>query len=107
MIVDATLGAEVQQSAVNFSGVGDNTVVAGIALTRIKILQLFFVCSQATTIQFKSAATLLSGPLPLTANGSFFMDYIQCPLMCNSGDAFIINSSAGAVGGTIWFIQAS
>jgi len=105
MIGDATLGALAIQAPISFSGVGDNTVVSGLQGQIVKVLQLFLVCGSTTNLTFKSGSTALSGALAMLANGSMVLDYIQLPLQCLTGDSFIINSSAGSVGGTIWFIQ--
>lgn len=108
MIIDSTLGPDVQQAAINFSASGNNTVITGSPNTKIKVLQMFFGVGAADTIQFYSGSTAISGPITFAAAGSFFMDYIQLPLQTvNDGDSFIINSgTAVAVGGTVWYIQS-
>lgn len=104
--VDATLGASVTQAVVNFSASGNNIVIPGIAGKRIKVLQYFFVIAAATNLTFQSASTPLSGPLDFGSNAADVQDFIQLPLTCLPGDAFIINSSSAVqVGGTIWYIQ--
>lgn len=102
---DATLGASVQQATINFSTSGDNTIVAGTVGKSIKVLQYFFVLASASNLTFKSGSTSLSGPLDYPGAGSDVQDFIQLPLTCNQGDAFIINSSSAVqVGGTVWFV---
>ncbi len=104
---DATLGAQVQQAVVSFSGAGDNTVIAGVLGKTIKVLQFFAVIAAATNLTYKSGTTALTGEMDYISAGAQVQDFIQLPLTCFSGDSFIINSSAGVkVGGTIWFIQA-
>lgn len=102
---DATIGPEVSQAAVSFNASGDNTVVAGSLGKQIKVLQLFLSIGGASNITFKSgASTTLSGSLVNLA--TFFMDYFQLPLTCNTGDSFVINSSSAVqVSGTIWYAQ--
>ena len=104
---DATVGASVTQAPINFSGAGDNIIIGGVAGQRIKVLQFFFVIAAATNLTYKSSTTALSGPLDFSSVGAQVQDFIQLPLTCNLGDAFIINSSnAVQIGGTIWYIQA-
>lgn len=107
MIGDLTLSPLVQQQAINFTGVGDNIIIAGVAGKIIRVLQFFFVCSTATTLTYKSGSTPISGPLSFVSNGAQVQDFIQCPFNClNTGDPFIINASLSVtIGGTIWFIQ--
>lgn len=103
---DSTIGASVTQVPINFSGAGDNILVAGIAGKRIKVLQFFFVLAAATNLTYKSGSTVLSGALDFGSNAAQVQDFIQLPLTCNVGDPFILNSSAAvAVGGTIWYAQ--
>jgi hypothetical protein len=103
---DATIGAQVQQAAFDFSAAGDNIIISGILGKSIKVLQFFLVVSAATNIVYKSGSTLLSGKLEYSANAAQVQDFIQLPLTCNPGDNFIINNSAGIqVGGTVWFTQ--
>lgn len=102
--VDSTIGAQVLQAPLSFSGAGDNIVIAGVAGRSIKVLQLFLVIAGATNLIYKSGATALSGTLTFGSNAAQVQDYIQLPLTCNPGDNFIINLSSGVVvGGTIWY----
>ena len=102
---DATIGASVQQATVNFSSSGDNIVIIGVVGARIKVLQFFAVFAAATVITYKSGTTPISGPLVFPAASAQVQDFIQLPLTCNVGDAFVINSSAAVqIGGTIWYI---
>lgn len=104
---DATLGATVFQLPVNFSGAGDNIIIPGVAGKRIKVLQLFYVVAALTDITFKSAATALSGSLNYPAAAAQVQDFIQLPIDCNIGDAFVLNSSSAVqVGGIVWYIQS-
>ena len=104
---DATLGASVTQAAINFAASGDNIVIAGAAGKRIKVLQLFYVVGAITNITFKSGTTALSGALNYPAAAAQVQDFIQLPINCNVGDAFILNSSSNVqVGGIVWFIQS-
>ena len=43
MILDDTLGPQVTQIPISFSGAGDNVIVAGLLAKRIRVLQFFLV----------------------------------------------------------------
>jgi hypothetical protein len=105
---DATYGSPIQQAVINFTGSGDQIVVAGISGQVIRVLQFFIVLGASATLIYKSGATALTGPLSFLANGAQVQDFIQCPLNCLSpGDPFIINANnAVTVGGTIWYVQS-
>ncbi len=105
---DSTLGPQVLQSSIDFSGAGDNIAIVGSPKKIIKVLQFFFVLSAATNLIFKSAATALTGTMQYPSAGAQVQDFIQLPLTClQAGDGFVINSSSAVqIGGTIWFIRA-
>ena len=95
------------QVPINFTGSGDQILVAGVAGSKIAVLQFFFVVSATTTLIYKSGSTALTGPLSFLANGAQVQDYINLHLLCNDGDPFVINSSAAVtLGGTIWYAGA-
>jgi len=96
------------QTPINFTGAGDQTVVTGQVGTRIAVLQFFFVLSAAVTLTYKSGlSTMLSGPMPFLANGAQVQDFIQLPILCNVGDNFVINTSSNVtLGGVIWYALA-
>ena len=107
MIIDATLGALVVQSPLNFSGSGDVVVVPGLVGKLTKVIQLILVVGGPTTLTFKCDSGVISGPMPMLSNGSMVIDYIQVPITCyNPGESFIINNSGGvSIGGIIWYIR--
>lgn len=108
MIRDDTLGAQVIQASVDFSGSGDNLVIPGVSNKIIKVLQYFLVIAGQTTLTFKSASIAITGPLEFSGSSADVQDFIQLPLTClNAGDGFLINSSAAVqIGGTIWYIAS-
>ena len=103
-----TIGASVQQAAINFSGSGNNTVVTGVVGKKIKILQIYLVLGGASNLTFLSGLTALTGLMDFSSNGAFVLDFGQLPLTCvNVLDSFIINSSSGVqVGGTVWYVMS-
>ena len=111
MIIDATLGAVVQQIPIAFTTSGDNIVVQGLVGKQIKVLQFFYTVSGSTIIVFKSytspgVTASLSGLVTFAGNGSQVQDYMQLPLTCRVGDSYVMNSSAAVtVGGTLWYVM--
>lgn len=103
---DDTLGGNVIQAPVGFTGSGDNTIVFGVAGKLIKVVGLFFIVSDSVNLKFKSGATPLTGLLSMFPGGSFYRDLQHLPLNCISqGDSFVINADASiTLGGTIWYI---
>ena len=96
-----------RQVPINFTGSGDQVLVAGTVGSRIAVLQFFFIVSASVTLTYKSGATALSGPLAFLANGAQVQDFIQLPLICGDGDDFIVNAStAVTLGGTLWWAVA-
>lgn len=101
-----TLGAQVIQTPINFSGSGNNTIVTGVAGQRIKVVRIFFVIAAASNLQFYSGTTAITGLMEFAANGAFVLDFDKVPLSCiNALDSFIINSSVAVqIGGTLWYL---
>ena len=95
------------QVPINFTGTGDQILVAGQTGSKIAVLQFFFVVSAPVTLTYKSGLTILSGPMPFLASGAQVQDFIQLPILCNDGDDFIVNAStAVTLGGILWFARA-
>ncbi len=84
---------------INVPGDAVATLVPGLAGYRIKIPRMNFVASAATVVQLASGGTVLTGPMSLTANGTFTMDkpfYITEP-----GESFNIAQTGGATFGGV------
>lgn len=106
----SSLRGQVKSAVINFAASGDNTVVAAIAGKLISIVGLSLVVGAATNLTFKDgAANLLSGAIPMTANGSIVFDEksdFEWYYTSNVANAFIINSSAAVqVSGTVYYVQ--
>jgi hypothetical protein len=105
MIWDDTLGANVEQGKIDFATLGPNVVIPGKVNQVIRVLGFFYIVSAASTLQFFSELTPLSGLLEFPSAGAHVQDYLQLPITCNEDDDFIINSSVAVqVGGMIWWI---
>jgi hypothetical protein len=96
-----------QSAPINFSGLGDNTVIAAASNGPINVYGIMFTVAGATNITFKSAATLLSGAMIFTGNGSSMtiaIDMDEPYFTCVPGNAFIMNSSlAVQVSGIVYY----
>jgi hypothetical protein len=97
-----------QRSVMNFSGSGDNTVIAAVASQIIRVYRLLLVITTGTAVSFKDgASSVLAGPMPIGSNGAIVLDFSGDPwFVTTAGNAFIINEGTGsASGGAIWFTQ--
>jgi hypothetical protein len=107
-IRDDIIATPILQIPISFTGVGDQVIAAGTVGYKIAVLQFFFVVSAAVTLVFKSgASSLISGPMPFLASGAYFQDFIELPMSCADGDAFVVNTSTTVtLGGTLWYARA-
>ena len=92
------LNANIQFVAISASNSGDNTILAGIAGKRIRVLNYLAVAADAVSIKWKSGAgTDLSGAIPLIANvGAVCPEAVLGWLRTSTGEALVLNLS-GAV----------
>ena len=98
--------ASTRRAIINFAGAGDNTVVAGIAGSPVRVYAFVFTVNGATNITFKDGANVLSGAFVLTGNGSnMVLPLSDEPVYETTlGNAFVINSTqAVQVSGTLWY----
>lgn len=95
------------RAAINFSGSGDNTIIAADAANRVIIHRLWLVVGGATNLTFKDN---LSSPaaVPMSANGGLTFDATGEPWFCTAiNQAFIINSSSAVqVSGEVYYTLA-
>lgn len=94
----------VSSAVVNASSSGDNTIVAGVAGSRIVVLSFLLVAAAAVAVTWESGGgTVLSGPKAFGANGG------ACPAVDEggmfatvAGEALVLNlSGAFQVGGYV------
>ncbi len=81
------------ETPINISAAGDNTIIAAPAAgLRIRIVNMFLICSAAVAVTLKSgAATNLSGAMSFAANSGMGFNGDFNPLQCNLAQAFVIN----------------
>lgn len=90
---------------------GDNTLIAAIASTKIRVLQVVLIAAAAVTVRFESGAggTALTGQMQLAANGGFSSGF--CPaghLETNAGELLNLElSGAISVDGWIVYVEVS
>lgn len=119
--IDATTGGIVVTSSggsatvlslalISASASGDNTIIAAVPATTIKVYHINFITADVVNVRFKSGAgTNRSGLYTFIANQGIALDPpIDNPVVtCVAGDAFVINlSSAVAIGGFCLYTQA-
>lgn len=95
------------QASVNFSGSGDNTIIAALAGNMTRVYRLAIVVGDSTQLQFKRGSTAISGPYQMKPGGSIVLDFDGEPwFKTGINEALIINSTVGVVvGGCIWYLQ--
>lgn len=66
-----------KRAAIDAATSGDNTLVAAIASTKVRVLSVFLVAAGAVNVRFESAASgsALSGQMNLAANGGFVLPF--------------------------------
>jgi hypothetical protein len=98
------VGATYMWAAINCTGAGDTTVIAGVAGKKLRVAGIVFSCSAAVDIAFKSAANVLIAAMSFDATGG--MGDYRGPdgWFCetNASEAFIMNlSGASNVRGSV------
>jgi hypothetical protein len=96
-----------RQAPVGISGQGDNLVLQN-ATGPITIYGLTIVAATAVAVTLKSGQTLLTGPMPLVADGSIdfaptFERFVCGAGLGTNGGFFINLSSATQVSGVVYF----
>jgi hypothetical protein len=99
------INRDLYEIAINFASSGDNTVIGSYG-GPVKVYKLFLVAATATTITFKSGASVsLTGAITLNSGGSVVLDVSDTPwFTTQKNDAFVINSSvASQISGRAYF----
>jgi len=80
---------------IDIAGAGDQTVVAAVSGKKIRVCGITFSCTAATGVTFKSAATVLLGPMPFDANGGMDAYRGSDGIFCETvaGEALVMNAS--------------
>lgn len=88
-----------QSAVINGALTGDNTLIFGTPGKGILIWKLILVVGAVTNITFKDGiAGVISGPIPMVANGSITLPFDQIPwFKIGIGAAFVSNSSGTTV----------
>jgi len=94
---------------INFATSGDNTLLAAVTATNLRVWQIFIVASAAVNIIFKHNSTAFNASaIPLTAAGSaIVLDHSgQAWFSTLPGEAFIINLSGNVqVSGQVYWTK--
>lgn len=108
--VQAQIAVNPTQAQINFSSSGDNTVLTTPCSKTTRVVQMWFINSDAATatnIIFKDGATALNPAARFTSGGSFFAAYNdKAPwIITTAGHSLVFNSSAAAqISGEIWYV---
>lgn len=106
--------AEVKHAKIDFTAEGDNTIVAGVALKKIRVLAYHFTLAGAGTLRWKSAATAISGPMNFPALGGMVVNGGggAVPVISTAvGEALVLNAdwptgiTSIATGGVVSYIE--
>lgn len=101
-------GSRLKTVPITASASGDNTIVAGLPGRKIAVTSFVIVASGVVTVQWKSAATNLSGVMSLGANAVLPMiGSDDAPLFVTqaAGNALVLTlGGAVAVGGFASYI---
>lgn len=107
--ISQLLGADpnLKVAVIEHAAMGDNTIVAGVAGRRVKLVHLNFLSRAAVNARLKSGAgTNLSGVYQFLGPNGLAFDGRYHPLMTNAGDAFVINLSAAVeIDGFVLYFQ--
>lgn len=93
---------------INVSGNGDNTVISGVALKKITVLNGLIIASAAVTVKFTDGAVgaSVAGIMALQANGGFVIPYAPTGnFQTSAGNDLVLNlSGAIQVGGWLSYV---
>ena len=90
------LSYNVLHAKIDFSGTGDQTIIAAITNQAFIVTKVVLTVGGQTTLTFKHGSTAFTGAMNFGGTGEIrgIVDP-QANLVCNAGDSFIINSSSG------------
>jgi hypothetical protein len=101
--------SDLLSAVINISSSGDNTVIAGVAATTIRIYKLFFVAQGSVNVFLKDGASnTLTGGMALNANGVFVLPLDSEPwVITATANNFVINLSGAVVlAGRVYYTQS-
>ena len=102
------VATQLSSAVVNIPGDASTNLVAAVAGKTVRLFRVLLIMDAATSITFKSAATALSGPMPIAANGGFILDFNGDPwYQTVAGEALVLVQTGTAnIGGTVWYGQS-
>jgi hypothetical protein len=102
------VGYAVKRASISVASAGDNTAVAAVAATKIRVYGLWLWSLSANTVILKSGANVLNGAgYNLPAGGQWsFEPCAEAPLELGLNEALVLNLSAATnVSGIVIFTQ--
>lgn len=111
MAFDLPRAARCLQAEINVvTVVGDSTIIAGVALTTIKVWKLYMTHNGVTTARFRNgtAGTFFDGPRNVSVGTTLVLDLDGEPWFeCSTAQNFVFNSTVAAIqiSGRIYYTQ--
>ncbi len=99
--------AQVERSfaPIDTASSGDNTIVTGVAGSKIVVYSIFLICGADLTIIWKSASTVLLGGAAVAERGGYHIESDFAVTETADGENLIVNlSGASQVGGGITYV---
>jgi len=95
---------EIKRAAISASSSGDNTLVAAVTATKIRVHNVILMSAGTVTVTFQSGAggTNLSGALPLVANTGFAPGFDPLGHFETAAGSLLNVSLSGPVAVTGW-----
>jgi hypothetical protein len=108
-VVQRAVGQGFSELPINFSGSGNNTVIAGVAGQITRVFKIFFVVGAASNVTPMDGATGLTGAMNFSANEGMVLDFDTTPWFTLSpGNDFVLSSlNAVQVSGRVYYTQGS
>ena len=102
------VATQLSSAVVDIAGGASTDLVVAVAGKTVRLFRILLVMDAATSLTFKSAATALSGPMPIAANGGFVLDFSGDPwYQTVAGEALVLAQTGTAnIGGTVWYAQS-
>jgi hypothetical protein len=98
-----------KQVPIDVSAPGDNVIIPSTAPANVfSVYRIFFVLgTNAADVTVKRGAVPLTGPMPMTAHGTFALDFTEEHWFATlPGEDFVINLSAATeLAGTVYYTE--
>ena len=95
---------ELSFAKIDTASSGDNTIVTGVAGTKLVVYSIVAIVGAANNLIWKSGSTTIIGSCELAANGGYHLESLVGVCETADGENLIINlSGAVQTGGTVTY----